>query len=84
MKRRKLGNGNLEVSAIGLGCMSRAGACGAVVEKQEMISLMRGAVERGVRFFDTAHLYGPFAKNGLQMEAGLNEAGPLKALRAQI
>jgi len=64
--------------------MSRTGACGAVVKKQEMISLVRVPVERGVPFFDTAQLYGPFANDGLQMEAGLNEAGPLGALRAQI
>ena len=61
MKKRKLGKSNLEVSAIGLGCMSMTGAYGAVVEKEEMISLIRAAVERGVTFFDTAQVYGPFA-----------------------
>jgi aryl-alcohol dehydrogenase-like predicted oxidoreductase len=61
MKKRKLGKSNLEVSAIGLGCMSVTGAYGAVVEKQEMISVIRAAVERGVTFFDTAQVYGPFA-----------------------
>ena len=48
MKKRKLGNSNLEVSAIGLGCMTMTGGYSAVVEKQEMISIIRGAVERGV------------------------------------
>ena len=56
MKKRKLGKSNLEVSAIGLGCMSMTGAYGAVVEKEEMISLIRAAVERGVTFFDTAQV----------------------------
>lgn len=69
MKKRKLGNSNLEVSAIGLGCMSMTGAYGAVVEKQEMISLIRSAVERGVTFFDTAQVYGPFANEELVGEA---------------
>ena len=54
MKKRKLGKSNLEVSAIGLGCMSMTGAYGTVVEKQQMISVIRAAVERGVTFFDTA------------------------------
>lgn len=84
MRRRKLANGNLEVSAIGLGSMSRAGSCGAVLETQEMISLIRAIVERGVTFFDTAQPYGPFANDGLEMQAGLNEARPLGALLAQI
>ena len=69
MKKRKLGNSNLEVSAIGLGCMSMTGAYGAVVEKQEMISVIRAAVERGVTFFDTAQVYGPFANEELVGEA---------------
>jgi aryl-alcohol dehydrogenase-like predicted oxidoreductase len=69
MKKRKLGNSNLEVSAIGLGCMSMTGAYGAVVEKREMISLIRSAVERGVTFFDTAQVYGPFANEELVGEA---------------
>lgn len=69
MNKRKLGNSNLEVSAIGLGCMSMTGAYGAVVEKQEMISVIRAAVERGVTFFDTAQVYGPFANEGLVGEA---------------
>ena len=65
MKKRKLGKSNLEVSAVGLGCMSMTGAYGAVVEKQEMISVIRAAVERGVTFFDTAQVYGPFANEEL-------------------
>jgi aryl-alcohol dehydrogenase-like predicted oxidoreductase len=69
MKKRKLGNSNLEVSAIGLGCMSMTGAYGAVVEKQGMISVIRAAVERGVTFFDTAQVYGPFANEELVGEA---------------
>jgi aryl-alcohol dehydrogenase-like predicted oxidoreductase len=69
MKKRKLGNSNLEVSTIGLGCMSMTGAYGAVVEKQEMISVIRAAVERGVTFFDTAQVYGPFANEELVGEA---------------
>src|SRR5271165_6689158 len=69
MKKRKLGKSNLEVSAIGLGCMSMTGAYGAVVEKQEMISVIRAAVECGVTFFDTAQVYGPFANEELVGEA---------------
>jgi len=69
MKKRKLGNSNLEVSAVGLGCMTMTGGYSAVVEKQEMISVIRGAVERGVTFFDTAQVYGPFANEELVGEA---------------
>jgi aryl-alcohol dehydrogenase-like predicted oxidoreductase len=69
MKKRKLGNSNLEVSAIGLGCMTMTGGYSAVVEKQEMISVIRGAVERGVTLFDTAQVYGPFANEELVGEA---------------
>jgi aryl-alcohol dehydrogenase-like predicted oxidoreductase len=69
METRKLGKSNLEVSAIGLGCMSMTGAYGAVVERQEMISLIRAAVERGVTFFDTAQVYGPFTNEELVGEA---------------
>jgi aryl-alcohol dehydrogenase-like predicted oxidoreductase len=69
MKKRKLGNSNLDVSAIGLGCMSMTGAYGAVVEKQDMISLIRAAVEHGVTFFDTAQVYGPFTNEELVGEA---------------
>src|SRR6201993_318143 len=69
MKKRKLGKSNLEISAIGVGCMSMTGAYGAVVEKQEMISVIRAAAERGVTFFDTAQVYGPFANEELVGEA---------------
>ena len=67
MQKRKLGN--LEVSAIGLGCMSMSGGYGPGGDKQEMISVIRGAVERGVTFFDTAQTYGPFANEELVGEA---------------
>jgi aryl-alcohol dehydrogenase-like predicted oxidoreductase len=69
MKKRRLGTSSLEVSAIGLGCMSMTGAYGSVVDKQDMISLLRTAVERGVTFFDTAQVYGPFANEELVGEA---------------
>ncbi len=69
MKKRILGNSNLEVSEIGLGCMSMTGAYGSNVEKRDMISLIRAAVERGVTFFDTAQVYGPFANEELVGEA---------------
>src|SRR5512143_3390781 len=58
MQKRKLGNSNLEVSAIGLGCMGMSFGYGPAADKQEMISLLRTAVERGVTFFDTAEVYG--------------------------
>src|SRR5208283_1296884 len=61
MQKRKLGKSNLEVSAIGLGCMRMSAGHGPVAgTKEEMIAVMRGAVERGVTFFDTAQVYGPF------------------------
>ena len=70
MKKRKLGNTtNLEVSAIGLGCMGMTFAYGPPGDKQEMISLLRSAVERGVTFFDTAEVYGPFINEELVGEA---------------
>jgi aryl-alcohol dehydrogenase-like predicted oxidoreductase len=69
MQKRKLGNSNLEVSALGLGCMGMSFSYGAVHDKQEMISLMRAAVERGVTFFDTAEVYGPFTNEELVGEA---------------
>src|SRR5450631_595582 len=65
MQRRKLGNSNLEVSALGLGCMGMSFSYGVVHDKQEMISVLRGAVERGITFFDTAEVYGPFANEEL-------------------
>lgn len=69
MNKRKLGSGGLEVSAIGLGCMGMSFAYGAAPEKSEMITLLRQAVERGVTFFDTAEVYGPFANEELVGEA---------------
>ena len=69
MKKRKLGKTNLEVSAIGLGCMGMSSAYGPPGDKQEMISLIRAAVERGVTFFDTAEVYGPFTNEELVGEA---------------
>src|SRR5450631_1196822 len=65
MQRRKLGNSNLEVSALGLGCMGMSFSYGVVHDKQEMISVLRGAVERGITFFDTAEVYGPFVNEEL-------------------
>jgi aryl-alcohol dehydrogenase-like predicted oxidoreductase len=69
MKKRKLGKSGLEVSAIGLGCMGMSSGYGPPKEKQEMISLIRAAVERGVTFFDTAEGYGPFTNEELVGEA---------------
>jgi aryl-alcohol dehydrogenase-like predicted oxidoreductase len=69
MKKRKLGKSNLEVSAIGLGCMGMSAAYGPPKDKQEMISLIRSAVDRGVTFFDTAEIYGPFTNEELVGEA---------------
>ncbi|MFL6276514.1 MAG: aldo/keto reductase [Blastocatellia bacterium] len=69
MQKRKLGNSNLEVSAIGLGCMGMSYGYGPAADKQEMISLIRTAVERGVTFFDTAEAYGPFTNEELVGEA---------------
>jgi aryl-alcohol dehydrogenase-like predicted oxidoreductase len=69
MQKRKLGDSNLEVSAIGLGCMGMSFAYGPPKEKQEMISLIRSAVERGITFFDTAEVYGPFTNEELVGEA---------------
>ena len=69
MQKRVLGKSGLEVSAIGLGCMGMSFGYGAPKEKQEMISLIRTAVERGVTFFDTAEVYGPFTNEELVGEA---------------
>src|SRR6059058_2655734 len=65
MKKRKLGKSGLEVSAIGLGCMGMSFAYGPPKNKQEMIALLRAAAERGITFFDTAEVYGPFANEEL-------------------
>jgi aryl-alcohol dehydrogenase-like predicted oxidoreductase len=69
MQKRKLGKSNLEVSAVGLGCMGMSFGYGPAKEKQEMISLLRKAVELGVTFFDTAEMYGPFTNEELVGEA---------------
>jgi aryl-alcohol dehydrogenase-like predicted oxidoreductase len=69
MQRRKLGNSNLGVSAIGLGCMGMSFSYGPPKDKQEMISLIRAAVDRGITFFDTAEVYGPFINEELVGEA---------------
>jgi aryl-alcohol dehydrogenase-like predicted oxidoreductase len=69
MQKRKLGKSNLEVSAIGLGCMGMSFGLGPAADKQEMISLIRTAVERGTTFFDTAEAYGPFTNEELVGEA---------------
>lgn len=69
MQKRKLGNSGLEVSALGLGCMSMTSAYGPAADKQEMIELLRRAVELGVTLFDTAEAYGPFVNEELVGEA---------------
>jgi aryl-alcohol dehydrogenase-like predicted oxidoreductase len=69
MQKRKLGKSNLEVSAIGLGCMGMSFGYGPAADKKEMISLIRSAIERGVTFFDTAEVYGPFTNEELVGEA---------------
>src|SRR5882757_1325520 len=77
MQKRKLGKSNLEVSAIGLGCMGMSFAYGPPKDRQEMISLLHAAVDRGVTFFDTAEVYGPFLNEELVGEA-------LAPLRSQV
>ncbi len=77
MQKRKLGKSNLEVSGIGLGCMGMSYGYGPAGDKQEMISVIRAAVERGVTFFDTAEVYGPFTNEELVGEA-------LAPFRAQV
>jgi predicted aldo/keto reductase-like oxidoreductase len=69
MKTRKLGKNGLEVSAVGLGCMGMSFGYGPAKEKKEMIALIRKAVERGVTFFDTAEVYGPFTNEELLGDA---------------
>ncbi len=69
MKKRKLGRSNLEVSAIGLGCMGLSFGYGPPTERQQAITLIRTAFDRGVTFFDTAEVYGPFANEELVGEA---------------
>ena len=77
MQKRKLGNSNLEVSALGLGCMGMSFSYGPAADKQEMVTLLRAAVERGITFFDTAEVYGPFTNEELVGEA-------LSPLRDQV
>lgn len=77
MQKRTLGNSGLEVSALGLGCMGMSSGYGPAADKQEMIALIRTAVERGVTFFDTAEVYGPFVNEELVGEA-------LAPLREQV
>jgi aryl-alcohol dehydrogenase-like predicted oxidoreductase len=77
MQKRKLGNSNLEVSALGLGCMGLSFGYGPAVDKKEGISLIRGALERGITFFDTAEVYGPYSNEELVGEA-------LAPLREQV
>src|SRR6267378_3469758 len=77
MQKRKLGKTNLEVSALGLGCMGLSFGFGPPVDKTEGISLIRAAVERGVTFFDTAEVYGPYTNEELVGEA-------LAAFRNQV
>jgi len=69
MQKRKLGNSNLEVAALGLGCMGMSFGYGPPMDKQEAVSLLQSAVERGVTFFDTAEVYGPFTNEELVGEA---------------
>jgi aryl-alcohol dehydrogenase-like predicted oxidoreductase len=69
MQKRRLGKSNLEVSAIGLGCMGMSFGYGPAADKQEMIALIRAAVERGITFFDTAEVYGPYTNEELVGEA---------------
>src|SRR5439155_5055147 len=69
MQKRKLGKSNLEVSAIGLGCMGMSFSYGPPKDKQEMTDLLRASVERGITFFDTAEVYGPFINEELVGEA---------------
>src|SRR5881409_3145454 len=77
MQKRKLGESSLEVSALGLGCMGMSHGYGPAGDRQEMISLIRAALERGVTFFDTAEVYGPFTNEELVGEA-------LAPFRAQV
>jgi aryl-alcohol dehydrogenase-like predicted oxidoreductase len=69
MQKRQLGKSNLEVSALGLGCMGMSYSYGPAPDKQEMLRLLRSAVERGITFFDTAEVYGPFTNEELVGEA---------------
>ena len=78
MQKRKLGNSNLEVSALGLGCMRMTFGDAPIGDRQDMIAFLHAAVERGITFFDTAEVYGPFTNEDLLGEA--LEAGPQATL----
>ena len=78
MQKRKLGKSDLEVSAIGLGCMGMSFGLGPAADKSEMISLLRAALDRGVTFFDTAEVYGPFTNEELVGEALAPVRGQVK------
>src|SRR6187200_3609846 len=69
MQKRKLGNSGLEVSALGLGCMGMSFGLGPAADKKEMITLIHKAIEKGINFFDTAEVYGPFTNEELVGEA---------------
>jgi aryl-alcohol dehydrogenase-like predicted oxidoreductase len=77
MQKRKLGKSGLEVSALGLGCMGMSFGYGPAKDKKEMISVLQAAVERGITFFDTAEVYGPFINEELVGEA-------LSSIRGQV
>src|SRR4029450_11419825 len=77
MQTRKLGKSNLEVSVIGLGCMGMTFGYGPAKDRQDMIAVLRGAVDRGVTFFDTAQVYGPFTNEELLGE-------PLQPIRERV
>jgi len=81
MQKPTFGNGALEVSALGLGCMGMSSGYGPAADKQEMISLIRSAVERGVTFFDTAEAYGPFT-NELASTRGRSTSVKPRRLRS--
>src|SRR5690242_19167844 len=78
MQKRKLGKSNLEVSALGLGCMGMSSGYGPAGEKQAMIAVIRSAIENGVTFFDTAEIYGPFKNEELVGEALAPSRGRVK------
>jgi aryl-alcohol dehydrogenase-like predicted oxidoreductase len=78
MQQRRLGKSNLKVSGVGFGCMRMTGGYGPIPDKAEMIAVIRGAVERGVTFFDTAQVYGPFANEELVGEALTPYRGQVK------
>ncbi len=80
MQKRKLGSSGLEVSSLGLGCMGMSTSYGAPKDRTEMIALLRAAVERGITFFDTAEVYGPFTNEDL---VGVVKRLP-RSLRQQV